>query len=203
MKTLILFLAMILIGINSAMSKFDDSGILQDSSSKFIISEIQPSLKGATNKAIIESKVVNKKSYMVVKMKDEPGYNLILNVGNVFTPGLNANFTEKITKFGVEGMSFCCGGFYAGFFSSIQGTGNLEVYFENISNNGWFTGIIDFYNSEYIIMGKISLYNYIFESDNEYPLEFKLIKDLGFVYQNGKGTVTSPDGIKNNFPMNE
>lgn len=47
---------------------------------------------------------------------------------------------------------------------------------------------------EHVIRGKLTLVGHTFESDQAYPLTFKLIKERGYVYLCGRGTVTTPDG---------
>ena len=47
---------------------------------------------------------------------------------------------------------------------------------------------------EHVIQGKLTLVGHTFESDDAYPLTFKLVKERGYVYLCGRGTVTTPDG---------
>jgi HEAT repeat protein len=47
---------------------------------------------------------------------------------------------------------------------------------------------------EHLYDGKINNYGYVFDSDPQYPLTFKLIKDKGYAYLCGRGTVTDKDG---------
>lgn len=54
-------------------------------------------------------------------------------------------------------------------------------------NPDWFSG------AEHIMMGKIALNNYVFDSDPNYPLTFKVVKEKGYVYVSGRGTITLPD----------
>ena len=58
--------------------------------------------------------------------------------------------------------------------------------------------ICDFFcqGSEYIFKGKIYMWGHIFDSDPNYPLTFKLVKNTGFVYLCGRGIVTFEDGSK-------
>jgi len=49
-------------------------------------------------------------------------------------------------------------------------------------------------NSRHIIMGKMSIEGYLIESDSEYPLVFKIVKDKGYTYLCGRGTITDKDG---------
>jgi len=48
--------------------------------------------------------------------------------------------------------------------------------------------------SDHIIIGKVEFYGYQLASDPEYPLVFKMIKDSGYTYIYGRGTVITTDG---------
>lgn len=50
-------------------------------------------------------------------------------------------------------------------------------------------------SAEHIIVGKVRVGDFVFESDLEYPLVFKFVKDIGYVYLCGRGTVTSSKGV--------
>lgn len=52
----------------------------------------------------------------------------------------------------------------------------------------WYAG------AEHVLHGKITLEGYTFESDPRYPLTFKLIRDVGYAYLCGRGTVTDQAG---------
>jgi hypothetical protein len=54
-------------------------------------------------------------------------------------------------------------------------------------NPDWFSG------AEHIMIGKIALNDYVFDSDPDYPLTFKVVKEQGYVYVCGRGTITLPD----------
>ncbi|MBM3239314.1 HEAT repeat domain-containing protein [Candidatus Poribacteria bacterium] len=47
---------------------------------------------------------------------------------------------------------------------------------------------------EHVIQRKLTLLGHTFKTDRAYPLTFKLIKERGYVYLCGHGTVTTPDG---------
>jgi WD40 repeat protein len=49
-------------------------------------------------------------------------------------------------------------------------------------------------NAEHIYLGEVELEPIIFNSDSAYPLTFKLIKDKGFLYMCGRGSITTEDG---------
>jgi HEAT repeat protein len=48
--------------------------------------------------------------------------------------------------------------------------------------------------SEVAFHGKVTLQDYILDSDRQYPLTFKLVGNTGYVYLCGRGTVTTKDG---------
>lgn len=50
--------------------------------------------------------------------------------------------------------------------------------------NYWHAG------AEHVLIGKVTLSGIAFDSDASYPLTFKLIKDVGYAYLCGRGTVT-------------
>jgi len=49
-------------------------------------------------------------------------------------------------------------------------------------------------NTRHVLIGKNELKGFTFDGDPEYPLTFKLIKDKGYVYLCGRGTVTDKSG---------
>jgi hypothetical protein len=69
-------------------------------------------------------------------------------------------------------------------------TGVSPNFTGSIAELDWFAGV------EHILIGKINIDNYVFESDAAYPLTFKVVKDTGYRYLCGKGTVTTPKGQK-------
>jgi len=50
-------------------------------------------------------------------------------------------------------------------------------------------------------IGKITYKGYVFDSDKENPLQFRVDKDKGYVYVGGRGTVTLPDGRVVKLPL--
>ena len=64
-------------------------------------------------------------------------------------------------------------------------------------NPDWFSG------AEHIMIGKITLNDYIFDSDPAYPLTFKVVKDLGYVYVCGRGTITLPNNKTQEFGQSD
>ncbi len=42
--------------------------------------------------------------------------------------------------------------------------------------------------------GELTYHGYTFSSDEDNPLQFKIVQDEGYVFVNGKGTVEKPDG---------
>jgi len=43
-------------------------------------------------------------------------------------------------------------------------------------------------------MGVLTYHGYTFDSDQDNPLQFKVVADKGYDFIGGKGTVTRPDG---------
>jgi hypothetical protein len=66
-------------------------------------------------------------------------------------------------------------------------TGKLEPNF-------WIPGM------EHTYIGKIEIDPYVFESDAQDPLVFKVDATKGLVYLRGRGTVTMPDGRQVKLP---
>ena len=56
---------------------------------------------------------------------------------------------------------------------------------------------------EHVIRGKLTLVGHTFESDDAYPLTLKFIKERGYVYLCGRGTVTMPDGKTHRLGYND
>lgn len=48
--------------------------------------------------------------------------------------------------------------------------------------------------AEHILLGTVSFGGFTFDSDPSFPLHFKLVQDVGYVYLCGRGTVTTPEG---------
>jgi len=49
-------------------------------------------------------------------------------------------------------------------------------------------------NSEHNIIGNVEYFGYQVESNSEYPFVFKMVKDKGYTYLCGRGTITDKDG---------
>ena len=62
------------------------------------------------------------------------------------------------------------------------------------NNDTGYTGWLDRDGSEYTFVGSVNLLHDVFTSDENDPLVFKLVKDVGAVYVSGKGTVVAEDG---------
>jgi hypothetical protein len=52
---------------------------------------------------------------------------------------------------------------------------------------------------EHILLGAVSFGGFTFDSDPSFPLHFKLVQDVGYVYLCGRGTVTTPEGRKHSL----
>ena len=50
--------------------------------------------------------------------------------------------------------------------------------------------------AEHILLGTVSFGGFVFDSAPSFPLHFKLVQDVGYVYLCGRGTVTTPEGHK-------
>lgn len=57
------------------------------------------------------------------------------------------------------------------------------------------------YGAEHKWIGVITYEGYVFDSDKENPLQFRVDKDKGYVYVGGRGTVTTPDGVVVKLPL--
>jgi HEAT repeat protein len=59
------------------------------------------------------------------------------------------------------------------------------------------------WESEHLLIGRNTLSGYTFVSDDRYPLMFKVIKEKGYVYLCGGGTVITPDGKELKFGIED
>jgi hypothetical protein len=50
------------------------------------------------------------------------------------------------------------------------------------------------HKARHTLIGEVIIFNYLFKSDKDDPLQFVVDKEKGYVYVNGKGTITKPDG---------
>lgn len=57
--------------------------------------------------------------------------------------------------------------------------------------------------AEHILLGTLSFGGVTFDSDPSFPLHFKLVQDVGYVYLCGRGTVTTPDGATHSLGDNQ
>jgi hypothetical protein len=57
-----------------------------------------------------------------------------------------------------------------------------------------FVSLLNWAGAEHILLGKVSLGGFTFDSDSSFPLHFKLVQDVGYVYLCGRGTVATPEG---------
>jgi hypothetical protein len=58
----------------------------------------------------------------------------------------------------------------------------------------WFRGVLDFEDSSYTLVGKVPIFDFLFESSDNAPLKFRLSEGTGFTYVSGKGKVKDKDG---------
>lgn len=70
-----------------------------------------------------------------------------------------------------------------------------------------FDGLLDVRHGNYChkakhtLIGEVTLFEYVFNSDKNDPLQFIVDKDRGYVYVKGKGTITTPSGKKTILPL--
>lgn len=83
--------------------------------------------------------------------------------------------------------------------------GSFRVGTKNIENgkiskkNGKL--ILWGYGARHTWIGRVVYKGYIFQSDEDNPLQFKIVKDEGYKYLKGKGSVTFPNGKKVSLPI--
>jgi hypothetical protein len=143
---------------------------------EIVLSEFRPTLTGHKNIAFVQASTVDPDKKVVFWRKDEPEYVLVAALGGGFW-GKGAG-----VQIGAKGEKICFG----------------EAHVSIDAESG-FIGNLDYEGSEYTFIGKVKLLNYTFESDEKEPLVLVLVKDKGFVYVKGKGTVTTPKGDKINL----
>lgn len=76
-------------------------------------------------------------------------------------------------------------------------TGKIMTTFDadgGTSQNVWADGVTHTW------IGKVRYQNFVFDSDANKPLVFRVDKDNGYTYVSGKGTVTTPDGQVTSLP---
>lgn len=64
----------------------------------------------------------------------------------------------------------------------------------SIITRGDIIPILSWAGAEHILLGTLSFGKFTFDSDPTFPLHFKLVQGLGYVYLCGRGTVTTPEG---------
>lgn len=65
-----------------------------------------------------------------------------------------------------------------------------------VITRGYILPTLSWAGAEHIILGTLTLGGFVFDSDPIFPLHFKLLEKVGYVYVCGRGTVTTPDGQK-------
>jgi len=90
------------------------------------------------------------------------------------------------------------------FVPAVSDSCDGDVQIKGVSGTGLtVSGTIPFINGQIVVfcygakhtwIGTLTYSGYTFASDTTDPLQFKVVKDQGYVYVGGTGTVTSPDG---------
>lgn len=136
----------------------------------FVLKEIKPTLTGYTNNAFVTTvKVGPDKKEMTVfaRNKEVDGPLFVRNGGSMWGGVVDER----------PDVDIC--------------SGDMHVA---IDGDTQFTRNFDYDGSIYTFFGTVRLLKHVFSGDEKDPLVFKLVKEEGFVYVKGKGTVTLPDG---------
>jgi hypothetical protein len=155
-----------------------------------VLQDIKPTLSGHTNCAFVQMEKMGSKEMTVFWKKDEPGYELVTAFGGWFY-GKNAG-----GKIGMSTIRFDATNSDSAV--NFGGHGEIITFGEaHVVTDGdaLFTGNLDYDESSYTFLGNVRLLKHTFSSDKKDPLVFKLIKDKGFMYVKGRGSVTRPDGV--------
>ena len=135
-----------------------------------------------------------------IKIKIEAGTFFVFKEAGSLLFGRLTFFLSKdknlrdsyLNKVAIKGLYVCSAG--TGYrFEMIAGS-RLD---EDISPLWFGHGV------EHVIRGKLTLVGHTFESDDAYPLTLKFIKERGYVYLCGRGTVTMPDGKTHRLGYND
>jgi len=59
-----------------------------------------------------------------------------------------------------------------------------------------FLSLLNWAGAEHILLGTLSFGGFTFDSEPSFPLHFKLVQDVGYMYLCGRGTVVIPGGQK-------
>ena len=79
---------------------------------------------------------------------------------------------------------------------TAKALGEIQAEFHQSAGFGvtlWCHGL------RHVFSGRVEHGGYVLESDPENPLQFVVDRDLGYYYEKGAGTVTSPDGEQETF----
>jgi len=150
--------------------------------SEIVLKDIKPTLSGYTNNALVTTDTVgqDKKKMTVFTTNKEVKSPMMAVKGGIVwgkvSYGLNVDGISGILHDTNGVMMFEDGAYVA------------------IDGDSQFTGNLDYDGSVYTFSGTVRLLKHVFWSDEKDPLVFKLVKEKGFVYVKGKGTVTLPDG---------
>lgn len=153
----------------------------------FVLAELKPTLRGHQNRAFVEMKTVGTpgKPTLTFWKKDDPTFTLIAAQG-----GMMWGESEKAgfsSQFNAETMRME---------KVLLGTVYLAI------EDDQFVGNLDYDGSVYTFVGEVRLMGNLFKSSQEKPLVFKLVKDQGFVYVSGEGSVVTKDGNTVILPLN-
>ena len=153
-------------------------GQLQAKNKKVTLPMFKPTLSGVKNYAFIEMDEVERGNNMLVVFwipKKGSKYSLTAAAGGGW----------------LWGGSYTVGRHGEHIFS--RGLHNA------INDETEYVGNFDYEGSTYIFLGDVILKNHVFLSNKKRPLVFKLVKNKGFVYVKGKGSVETPSGKKYKF----
>jgi hypothetical protein len=166
------------------------------STREIVLQEIKPTLVGFTNIAFVSSTKVKGQNNEVTVFRRNEEVNTPLvsaGVGQVWGSHVSINIGKR--------ENLLSGDEQFGFMGNLgsAGKGYIEHKFSGdaqigIDGDTEFAGNLDYDTSTYTFLGTVRLSKHVFSSDDKEPLVFKLVKDKGFVYLQGKGKVTFPDG---------
>ncbi len=176
--TQIKIIILLLVSLCISFSMVEAEGSHDFLSTDFTLMDVKPTLTGHENKAFVNTEKVGKdnKEMTVFWTKDEPEYKLAAQQGGLVW-GNNSGF-----EIGHRGEKIFSGNSYVAVDGETQFFGNL-----------------DYEGSIYMFIGKVHLAGYTFDGDVKNPLTFKLVKNSGFSYVSGSGSITTKDGAVHNM----
>jgi hypothetical protein len=104
---------------------------------------------------------------------------------------------DNVFESGVEAVTFL------DFFSNEEGVLQLKITPGTNATIPIRNGNMTYfgYGAIHRWLGKNEIEGYVFEGDTINPLVFKVVKDKGYTYVKGKGTIKKPDGTIIIFPL--